>query len=189
MLQKLKDASEAGEKLSDVPVSEQLSCCVSDTANADDDEDKLQDEHEPHIESASGDEKHEPHIESVGGDDDSDNVGDDSHDDDNDDILGKCQLSSIDSDFPALCGHDSVGNSDCDQACYFSVHKETESSSEQATTDMMDHCSYDMSDSGHSSPCTASGDHAAVVKSAGILLFLTTCTPCLRRKDPFCLHL
>jgi len=165
MLQKLQKTSEAGKETSEVPVSEQLSCGISDAADADEPGDggKVLEEHESDsnmVISASADDNSDSN--------DDDGHGDDDNDDAGTDFVGERRLSGVDGDLTASYRDDSAATPDCDQSQHSSVCHETESSDQKAAIEMMDHCS-NATDSGHGSPYTTSADDNAIEKAAGIL--------------------
>jgi len=169
MLRKRQEASDNGEQSSEIPESEQLSCAVSDRADAvePDDGDKVQDEHE--TDEPDGDkvqDEHETHVdtEKLADEDDGDNSDNENSSRDADG-LSERRISSVNGDFTALRGHDSVATGDSDESRQSAVYKETESNDNQAATEMIDQC-----DSGHSSPYATSADDAVTDNAAGILL-------------------
>jgi len=140
MLQKLKQASEAGETVSEVPVcSESHSLNDATDVNEPDKGSKVEDEHESSVNMVMKDECS-----------------------DDDDVAEDC-LSGMDSKSPALCQHDSEAHLD-------SEYIETESNDQEANTEELDQCTTERSDSGHSSSYIASADDDDADTTPGILL-------------------
>jgi len=140
MLQKLKQASEAGEKLSEVPVSDEL-YNVNYTADIEDCSGKEHDEHES---------SHVNVVKSAIGDDDND---DDDSDDAVTDVVGEKHISNINGMSPVLC----QANSDSEPSDHSTVCEEMNYSERQADAEI-DQCTVAKSNSVHDSPCADDDD-------------------------------
>lgn len=154
MLQKLKQASEAAdETLNEVPVCND-SNSIDDAGNANEPDDggKIRNGHEVHINT----------VNSASRDDDGDNV------DASTDIVAEGCLSSINGMSLTLGQHDSEADQDSELSHHSDVSKETPETNDQRACTEVDQNASAKSDSGRSSPCTASADDASADTTLGI---------------------